>query len=115
MNVEESDRDLLLVSIFTFLTVLSWVFFELIKTVNTSTVKEPVQQVIKPLNPTLNTEILSELIERDNYATIVSEPTITNEIDEETEIVNTEEIIITDQENIQENLPENIIETNEQP
>jgi hypothetical protein len=103
-NVEESDRDLLLVSIFTFLTVLSWVFFELIKTVNTSTVKEPVQQVIKPLNPTLNPEILSELIQRDNYATIITEPTVPDQINEE-------QIIPPDQKNVQDS----VTETPEQP
>lgn len=112
-NVEESDRDLLLVSIFTFLTVLSWVFFELIKTVNTSTVKEPVQQVIKPLNPTLNTEILSELIQRDNYATIITEPTIIDETNKENEITSEEEIIPTDQETIQESVPGDVIESTE--
>lgn len=66
-NVEDSDRDLLLVSIFTFLTVLSWVFFEIIKTVKTTTIKQPVQQVIKPLKPTLDTGILDVLEERKNY------------------------------------------------
>lgn len=67
MNVEESDRDLLLVSILTFLTVLSWVTFEVVKTIKTSTVKEPVQAVIKPLNPVLDTAILDTLRKRDNY------------------------------------------------
>lgn len=64
MNVDESDRDLLLVSILTFLTVLSWVSFELIKTIKTTTVKTPVQQIIKPLNPTLDTAILDTLEKR---------------------------------------------------
>ncbi len=67
MNVEESDRDLLLVSIFTFLTVLSWVFFELVKTIKTTTVKAPVQEIIKPLNPTIDTAILDTLRERKSY------------------------------------------------
>jgi hypothetical protein len=64
MNVEDSDRDLLLVSIFTFLTVFSWVFFELVKTVKTTTIQRPVQQVIKPLNPKLDTGILDILEKR---------------------------------------------------
>jgi hypothetical protein len=64
MNVEDSDRDLLLVSIFTFLTVLSWVVFELVKTIKTTTVATPVQEIIKPLNPTLDTAILDTLEER---------------------------------------------------
>lgn len=70
MNVEESDRDLLLVSIFTFLTVLSWVFFELVKTIKTTTVEAPVQQIIKPLNPTIDTAILDTLRERKSYQTV---------------------------------------------
>lgn len=66
-NVEDSDRDLLLVSIFTFLTVLAWVFFEVLKTVKTTTISRPVQQVIKPLKPTLDTGILDVLEERKMY------------------------------------------------
>jgi hypothetical protein len=64
MNANESDRDLLLVSILTFLTVLSWVAFEIAKTVKTTTVQAPVQQIIKPLNPTLDTAILDTLEKR---------------------------------------------------
>ena len=67
MNVEDSDRDLLLVSIFTFLTVFSWVFFELVKTVKTTTIQQPVQQVIKPLNPKLDTGILDILEKRQQF------------------------------------------------
>lgn len=67
MSREDSDRDLLLVSIFTFLTVCSWVFFELIKTVKTSTVKTDTQQVIQPLNPKLDTGILDILEQRKSY------------------------------------------------
>lgn len=64
MNVEDSDRDLLLVSIFTFLTVFTWVVFELVKTIKTTTVDTPVQEIIKPLNPTLDTAILDTLQSR---------------------------------------------------
>jgi hypothetical protein len=67
MNIEDNDRDLLLVSIFTFLTVFSWVFFELVKTIKTTTIQQPVQQVIKPLNPTLDTGILDILEKRQQY------------------------------------------------
>jgi hypothetical protein len=67
MNIEDNDRDLLLVSIFTFLTVFSWVFFELVKTIKTTTIQQPVQQVIKPLNPTLDTGILDVLEKRQQY------------------------------------------------
>lgn len=67
MNVEDNDRDLLLVSIFTFLTVFSWVFFQLVKTIKTTTVSQPVQEVTKPLNPTLDTAILDVLEKKKTY------------------------------------------------
>jgi hypothetical protein len=67
MSREDSDRDLLLVSIFTFLTVCAWVFFELIKTVKTSTVEYSTQQVIQPLNPKLDTGILDILEQKKRF------------------------------------------------
>lgn len=63
----DTDRDLFLVSIFTFLTVSLWIFFELVNTTKTSTVPLTVQQVITPLNSTINIEILTELNERKVY------------------------------------------------
>jgi len=67
MTQQQSDRDLLLVSIFTFLTVCCWVFVELAKTVKTSTVTSATQKVITPLNPTLDTGILDILEEKSEY------------------------------------------------
>lgn len=63
----ENDRDLLLVSVFTFFTVLLWISFELIKTVKTTTVKAPVQQVIAPLTATIDTQLILQLKERKTY------------------------------------------------
>lgn len=63
----ENDRDLLLVSVFTFFTVLLWISFELIKTAKTTTVAAPVQQVVSPLSSVIDTQILSELKERKTY------------------------------------------------
>ena len=57
----KSDRDLFLISLFTFITVLSWIFFELVKTTQTSTVSASVNQVITPLTPTLDTDTLDIL------------------------------------------------------
>jgi len=57
----KSDRDLLLISLFTFLTVLSWIFFELVKTTKTSTVTSTVNQAIMPLTPKLDTGTLDIL------------------------------------------------------
>lgn len=63
----ENDRDLLLVSVFTFFTVLLWISFELVKTVKTTTVSTPVQQIVTPLSATIDTQILSQLKERKTY------------------------------------------------
>lgn len=57
----KSDRDLFLISLFTFMTVLSWIFFELVKTTKTSTVAPTVNQVIVPLTPALDTDTLDLL------------------------------------------------------
>ena len=63
----ENDRDLLLVSVFTFLTVFLWISFELIKTAKTTTVTAPVQRIVTPLSATIDIQILSQLKERKTY------------------------------------------------
>lgn len=63
----ENDRDLLLVSVFTFFTVLLWISFELIKTAKTTTVTTPVQQIVTPLSATIDTQTLSGLKDRKTY------------------------------------------------
>jgi hypothetical protein len=57
----KSDRDLFLISLFTFITVLSWIFFELVKTTKTSTITPTVSQIITPLTPALDTDTLNML------------------------------------------------------
>ncbi len=59
-----NDRDVLLLSVFTFLTVSLWIAFELIKTVKTTTVTTQVQQIVTPLSPKIDTDILSTLKSR---------------------------------------------------
>lgn len=63
----ENDRDLLLVAVFTFLTVFLWITFELIKTVKTTTVTNPVSQIATPLNASIDTDLLMKLKERPTY------------------------------------------------
>lgn len=58
------DRDLLLVAIFTTLTVSLWVFFELVKTTKTSTIARPLQQVVSPLSSKIDVGVLDELERR---------------------------------------------------
>lgn len=61
------DRDLLLVALFTFLTVTLWIFFQLVKTTKTTTVPRPVQQILAPLTPKFDTDILTVLEKRKTY------------------------------------------------
>ncbi len=61
MYREESDKDLLLVSVFSFLTVSLWIFFELVKTTKTPTIQSRTQQIIQPLNTEIDTGILDIL------------------------------------------------------
>jgi len=63
----DNDRDLLLVSLFTFFTVLIWISFELIKTAKTTTVTIPIQQIVTPLSATIDTSVISQLKERKTY------------------------------------------------
>lgn len=60
----ENDRDILLVSIMTFITIFAWIFFELVKTTKTSTVPESTTQLLKPVNPRIDTATLDQLSER---------------------------------------------------
>lgn len=59
-----NDRDILLLSIFTCITVSLWITFELIKTVKTTTVSSQVQQIVTPLSPKIDIDVLSTLKNR---------------------------------------------------
>lgn len=59
-----NDRDILLLSVFTFITVTLWIMFELIKTVKTTTVSSEVQQIVTSLSPKIDTDVLSTLKNR---------------------------------------------------
>ncbi len=61
------DRDLLLISVFTFFTVLVWITFELIKTIKTTTVRGDVQQIVVPFNPSIDTNTIIMVNERRSY------------------------------------------------
>ena len=62
-----SDRDILLVSVFTFITVITWVYFELVKTVTTSTVSKVTEQMLVPLPKSIDRDTLTLLEERQIY------------------------------------------------
>lgn len=62
-----SERDILLVSIFTFITVTAWIYFELVKTTTTSTVSQVTEQMLAPLPKSIDREILTLLEARQTY------------------------------------------------
>jgi len=56
-----NDRDLLLIAIFTTLTIMLWVFFDLVQTSKTSTVNQPLRKAVLPLSSKIDTEVLDIL------------------------------------------------------
>ena len=62
-----NDRDLLLISIFTFFTVTLWVFFEVLKTVKTTTLTPQVVQIVVPLSPKIDAGVLQAIANRKTY------------------------------------------------
>jgi hypothetical protein len=60
----DNDRDLLVISVFTFFTVCLWITFELLKTYKTTTVSQTTQEISLPLTPKIDTDTLSEIMNR---------------------------------------------------
>lgn len=63
----DNDRDLLLISIFTFITVTLWVTFELLKTAKTTTLAPSTQQIVVPLSPDIDIETLTTVTNSKTY------------------------------------------------
>jgi hypothetical protein len=63
----DNDRDLLLISVFTFFTVCLWITFELIKTVKTTTVSQTTQQIVVPLTPKIDIDTLTKIANKSVY------------------------------------------------
>lgn len=62
-----NDRDLLLISVFTFFTVTLWVFFEVLKTVKTTTVAPQTIQSVVPLSPKLDSQVIQIIETKKQY------------------------------------------------
>lgn len=62
-----NDRDLLLISVFTFFTVTLWVTFEVLKTVKTTTVTPQTTQSVIPLSPTLDAKVIQIIQTKKQY------------------------------------------------
>ncbi|MCL5095909.1 MAG: hypothetical protein M1575_04285 [Patescibacteria group bacterium] len=58
-----SSKQILFLSIFTFLTVLAWIGFDVYHAVTTSTISPIQRELIKPLDPKFDTAIISKLKE----------------------------------------------------
>lgn len=63
----DNDRDLLLISVFTFFTVSLWIFFELVKTAKTTTISQTTQQIIVPFTPGIDTDTLEVVRQKKVY------------------------------------------------
>ena len=63
----DNDRDILLISVFTFITVSLWITFELLKTVKTTTLTPSTQQIVVPLSPDIDTETLTIVTNSKTY------------------------------------------------
>lgn len=56
-----SNRQILFLSIFTFLTVLAWIIFDVYHAVTSSTISPIQQELIIPLNPKFDIQVVLEL------------------------------------------------------
>lgn len=56
-----SNRQTLFLSIFTFITVLAWIAFDIYHAAVASTITPVQQELIKPLEPTFDTQVVLEL------------------------------------------------------
>lgn len=63
----DNDKDLLMIAVFTFLTVSAWILFELVKTTKTTTVTVSAKRVIVPLSPTIDTDTMANIQNRVVY------------------------------------------------
>ena len=59
-----SSKDLLILSIFTFITVVAWIVFDVHHAATTSTITPLQKELIEPLEPTFDQEIILKLKKR---------------------------------------------------
>lgn len=63
----DDDNNLLLIAVFTTLTIFSWVFFELVKTTKTSTVTTTTKRITAPLSPKIDIDIITNLETKQSF------------------------------------------------
>lgn len=59
-----SSKDLLILSILTFITVIAWIIFDVYHAATTSTITPFQKELIEPLKPTFDQEIILRLEKR---------------------------------------------------
>jgi len=71
------ERDLLIISILTFITVLAWIFFDAYHAYTTSTIPPELKMQIEPLNFNISLEEINELKKRVEFFPLTSTPSAT--------------------------------------
>lgn len=56
-------KDIFILSLLTFITVMAWVAFDIHHAATTSTIKPPIKKLLRPLPPTMDTNLIEELRE----------------------------------------------------
>lgn len=60
-----SGKELLILSILTLFTVLSWIVYDIYHTATTSTITPVQEELMEPLTPTFNHETIVKIIDDD--------------------------------------------------
>jgi len=63
----DDDNNLLLIAVFTTLTIFSWIFFELVKTTKTSTVSSSVKRISMPLSSKIDVDVIMSLDSKQTF------------------------------------------------
>ncbi|MDO8451903.1 MAG: hypothetical protein Q7S76_03475 [bacterium] len=62
-----NDRQIVLISVFTFITVVMWITFELVKTTKTSTIDTTTKEILAPITSTIDLETFRAVQKRVTY------------------------------------------------
>jgi len=90
-------KEALILAIMTLLTVLTWIFFEVYKTLHKTTIPQVTKEQMQPLDPKINTALIESLKSTLNFSeeelNILPTPTPTETVSVGTEsaIIETEE------------------------
>lgn len=69
------NRDFLIISIFTFLTTLVWIFFDAYHTYKTSTIPKELKIQMEPLNLNLSTKTIQQIKNRPEFFPVSNQST----------------------------------------